>query len=138
MMLPKLSGLDVCRSIRSQSDVPIIIVTAKGDEIDTVVALEVGADDYVTKPYRMRELVARMRAVLRRSGRGRATEGTEAPTEPDDGGDEFQDERPTGSVRGRDPARPTATSPTSAATRSTSAARSSSCSDSSWRTPAGC
>jgi len=67
LMLPRVSGLDVCRSIRSNSAVPIIMVTAKGAEIDTVVALEVGADDYVTKPYRMRELVARMRAVLRRS-----------------------------------------------------------------------
>jgi two-component system response regulator RegX3 len=67
LMLPKISGLDVCRSIRAASSVPIIMVTAKGAEIDTVVALEVGADDYVTKPYRLRELVARMRAVLRRS-----------------------------------------------------------------------
>lgn len=67
LMLPKMSGLDVCRTIRNTSDVPIIMVTAKGEEIDTVVALEVGADDYVTKPYRMRELVARMRAVLRRT-----------------------------------------------------------------------
>jgi two-component system, OmpR family, response regulator RegX3 len=62
-----MSGLDVCRTIRNTSDVPVIMVTAKGEEIDTVVALEVGADDYVTKPYRMRELVARMRAVLRRT-----------------------------------------------------------------------
>ena len=67
LMLPKMSGLDVCRTIRNTSDVPVIMVTAKGEEIDTVVALEVGADDYVTKPYRMRELVARMRAVLRRT-----------------------------------------------------------------------
>ncbi|HEY3941286.1 MAG TPA: response regulator transcription factor [Acidimicrobiales bacterium] len=67
IMLPKLSGIDVCRSIRTHSSVPIIMVTAKGTEIDTVVALEVGADDYVTKPYRLRELVARMRAVIRRS-----------------------------------------------------------------------
>jgi two-component system response regulator RegX3 len=66
-MLPKLSGIDVCRSIRARSSVPIIMVTAKGTEIDTVVGLEVGADDYVTKPYRLRELVARMRAVLRRT-----------------------------------------------------------------------
>ncbi len=66
MMLPKLSGIDVCRAIRARSNVPIIMVTAKGAEIDTVVALEVGADDYVTKPYRLRELVARMRAVMRR------------------------------------------------------------------------
>jgi two-component system response regulator RegX3 len=67
LMLPKLSGIDVCRAIRARSTVPIIMVTAKGTEIDTVVGLEVGADDYVTKPYRLRELVARMRAVLRRS-----------------------------------------------------------------------
>ncbi len=66
LMLPKLSGLDVCRSIRADSDVPIIIVSAKGEEVDMVLMLEIGADDYVTKPYRLRELVARMRAVLRR------------------------------------------------------------------------
>ena len=69
VMLPKLSGVDVCREIRSKSRVPIIMVTAKSSEIDTVVGLEVGADDYVTKPYRLRELVARMRAVLRRAPR---------------------------------------------------------------------
>jgi two-component system response regulator RegX3 len=66
VMLPKVSGVDVCRELRRRSAVPIIMVTAKGSEIDTVVGLEVGADDYVTKPYRLRELVARMRAVLRR------------------------------------------------------------------------
>ena len=70
LMLPKMSGIDVCRSIRTRSRVPIIMVTAKGTEIDTVVALEMGADDYVTKPYRLRELVARMRAVLRRAPGG--------------------------------------------------------------------
>ena len=70
LMLPKLSGIDVCRTVRTRSQVPIIMVTAKGTEIDTVVALEVGADDYVTKPYRLRELVARMRAVLRRAPGG--------------------------------------------------------------------
>lgn len=68
VMLPRISGIDVCRQIRKRSQVPIIMVTAKGAEIDTVVGLEVGADDYVTKPYRIRELVARMRAVLRRRG----------------------------------------------------------------------
>ena len=67
VMLPRLSGLDVCREIRSRSDVPIIMVSAKGEEIDAVVGLEVGADDYVPKPYRFRELVARIRAVLRRA-----------------------------------------------------------------------
>ena len=69
VMLPNLSGVDVCREIRSRSKTPIIMVTAKGGEIDTVVGLEVGADDYITKPYRLRELVARMRAVLRRAPR---------------------------------------------------------------------
>jgi two-component system response regulator RegX3 len=67
VMLPRLSGIDVCRQIRQTSTVPIIMVTAKSSEIDTVVGLEVGADDYVTKPYRVRELVARIRALLRRS-----------------------------------------------------------------------
>ena len=67
VMLPRLSGIEVCRQIRKKSRVPIIMVTAKSAEIDTVVGLEVGADDYVTKPYRIRELAARMRAVLRRS-----------------------------------------------------------------------
>lgn len=66
LMLPKVSGLDVCRSIRSTSSVPIIVVSAKGEEVDMVLMLEIGADDYVTKPYRLRELVARIRAVLRR------------------------------------------------------------------------
>lgn len=67
VMLPLISGVDVCREIRSRSKVPIIMVTAKTSEIDTVVGLEVGADDYVSKPYRLRELVARMRAALRRA-----------------------------------------------------------------------
>jgi two-component system response regulator RegX3 len=67
LMLPRVSGLDVCRELRSRSQVPIIMVTAKSAEVDTVVGLEIGADDYVTKPYRIRELVARMRAVVRRS-----------------------------------------------------------------------
>ncbi len=69
IMLPKISGLDVCKEIRTHSTVPIIMVTAKTTEIDTVVGLEVGADDYVTKPYRLRELVARIRAALRRAPR---------------------------------------------------------------------
>lgn len=74
VMLPRMSGIDVCRQLRARSQVPIIMVTAKSAEIDTVVGLEVGADDYVTKPYRMRELVARIRAVLRRkAGLGDST-----------------------------------------------------------------
>ncbi len=67
LMLPRISGIDVCREIRKTSTVPIIMVTAKSAEIDMVVGLEVGADDYITKPYRMRELVARLRALLRRA-----------------------------------------------------------------------
>ena len=67
VMLPKVSGTDVGREIRKKSQVPIIMVSAKGSEIDTVVGLEVGADDYIVKPYRLRELVARIRAALRRS-----------------------------------------------------------------------
>jgi two-component system response regulator RegX3 len=67
VMLPRVSGIEVCRQIRSHSKVPIIMVSAKTSEIDVVVGLEVGADDYVSKPYRMRELVARIRATLRRA-----------------------------------------------------------------------
>jgi two-component system response regulator RegX3 len=66
LMLPGLSGTEVCRALRSKSSVPIIMLTAKDTEVDKVVGLELGADDYVTKPYSARELVARMRAVLRR------------------------------------------------------------------------
>ncbi|MEA2589413.1 MAG: two-component system, OmpR family, response regulator RegX3 [Actinomycetota bacterium] len=67
LMLPGLPGIDVCRQIRRRSKTPIIMVTGRSSELDTVVGLEIGADDYVTKPYRLRELVARMRAVLRRT-----------------------------------------------------------------------
>src|SRR5919109_5373055 len=67
VMLPRISGVDVCRELRSRSRVPIIMVTARNAEIDAVVGLEVGADDYVTKPFRLRELVARIRAHLRRA-----------------------------------------------------------------------
>jgi two-component system response regulator RegX3 len=67
LMLPEMSGLDVCRSIREESDVPIIMVTAKDSEADKVAGLELGADDYVTKPFSMRELVSRVRANLRRA-----------------------------------------------------------------------
>lgn len=70
VMLPRMSGIDVCRAIRAVDDTPVIMVSARNEEIDAVVALEVGADDYVAKPYRVRELVARMRTVLRRTGGG--------------------------------------------------------------------
>ncbi|CAL9516572.1 Sensory transduction protein regX3 [Nocardiopsis dassonvillei] len=68
LMLPGLSGTEVCRSLRQKSSVPVIMLTAKDSEIDKVVGLELGADDYVTKPFSSRELVARIRAVLRRRG----------------------------------------------------------------------
>ncbi|NYJ04912.1 response regulator transcription factor [Petropleomorpha daqingensis] len=77
LMLPGLSGTEVCRQLRSRSAVPIIMLTAKDSEIDKVVGLELGADDYVTKPYSARELVARIRAVLRRRG-----ENGDVPAEP--------------------------------------------------------
>ncbi|MEX0991719.1 MAG: response regulator transcription factor [Actinomycetota bacterium] len=82
LMLPEVAGLDVCRAIRAESDVPIIMVTAKDSEADKVAGLELGADDYVTKPFSVRELVSRVRANLRRSSsdrRGRSTPDT--PTE---------------------------------------------------------
>jgi len=66
-MLPGLSGTEVCKQLRTRSNVPIIMLTAKDSEIDKVVGLELGADDYITKPYSSRELVARIRAVLRRN-----------------------------------------------------------------------
>jgi two-component system, OmpR family, response regulator RegX3 len=68
LMLPGLSGLEVCRHLRQRSEVPVIMLTAKDAEVDKVVGLEIGADDYVTKPFSARELVARIRAVLRRRG----------------------------------------------------------------------
>ena len=78
LMLPGVSGTEVCRHIRQTSDVPVIMLTAKDSEIDKVVGLELGADDYVTKPYSSRELLARVRAVLRRRVSGTA------PTEDED------------------------------------------------------
>lgn len=78
LMLPGMSGTDVCKKLRAESDVPIIMVTARDSEIDKVVGLELGADDYVTKPYSTRELVARIRAVLRRGPE------VEEVDEPDD------------------------------------------------------
>ncbi|WP_301200607.1 response regulator transcription factor, partial [Corynebacterium stationis] len=68
LMLPGMSGTDVCKQLRATSSVPVIMVTARDSEIDKVVGLELGADDYVTKPYSSRELIARIRAVLRRGG----------------------------------------------------------------------
>lgn len=82
LMLPRLSGLEVCRILRKESNVPILMLTAKADELDKVVGLEIGADDYVTKPFGMPELVARVRAMLRRAGQPSAS-----ATEPLSSGD---------------------------------------------------
>jgi two-component system alkaline phosphatase synthesis response regulator PhoP len=71
VMLPKMSGLEVCKKLRTRSRVPILMLTARGQEIDKVAGLEVGADDYVTKPFSIRELLARVKALLRRSDPGR-------------------------------------------------------------------
>lgn len=82
--LPDMDGLDVCRALRERSAVPIIVVSARGDEVDRVVGLEVGADDYVVKPFGLRELVARIRAVMRRVGDGQGSltpEDEDASTE---------------------------------------------------------
>lgn len=72
LMLPELDGFDVTRTLRKESDVPILMLTARDDEIDRVLGLELGADDYLTKPFSMRELLARVKAMLRRSQLGRA------------------------------------------------------------------
>ncbi len=82
LMLPGLSGTEVCRTIRARSDVPIIMLTARDTEVDRVVGLEIGADDYLTKPFSTRELVARIRAILRRVATGHAVSTIEElPTE---------------------------------------------------------
>ncbi len=82
LMLPGMSGTEVCRTIRARSDVPILMLTARDAEVDRVVGLEIGADDYMTKPFSTRELVARIRAILRRSsGAVGASASAEAPVE---------------------------------------------------------
>jgi two-component system response regulator RegX3 len=96
LMLPGLSGTEVCRTLRQRSTVPIIMVTARDAEVDKVVGLEIGADDYVTKPYSPRELVARIRAVLRR----RAEPEEQAPTALEAGPVRMDVERHTVTVGG--------------------------------------
>ena len=102
LMLPGLSGTEVCREIRSRSSVPIIMLTAKDSEVDIVVGLELGADDYVTKPYSTRELLARIRAVMRR--RVEDDDGPEVVLEA--GAVRMDIERHTVSVNGKDTAMP--------------------------------
>ena len=81
LMLPKVDGLEVCRRMRARSAVPIIILTAKSEEIDKVLGLELGADDYITKPFSMREFRSRVKAALRRAGMARMHGGGETPIE---------------------------------------------------------
>lgn len=95
LMLPGLSGTEVCRTLRQRSNIPVIMLTAKDSEVDKVVGLELGADDYVTKPFSSRELVARIRAVLRRGG-----ESEELPAILETGPVRMDVERHTVSVRG--------------------------------------
>jgi len=78
LMLPKLDGLEVCRRLRAQSSVPIIMLTARDDELDKVVGLELGADDYITKPFSIREFRSRVRALLRRAAVPAASDGAQA------------------------------------------------------------
>ncbi len=81
LMMPRIDGVEVCRELRSHSQVPIIMLTAKGSETDKVAGLEVGADDYITKPFSMREFRSRVKAALRRSRMGGAKDGAEEPIE---------------------------------------------------------
>ena len=81
LMMPKMDGLEVCRRLRSRSDVPIIMLTAKAEETDKVFGLELGADDYITKPFSMREFRSRVKAVLRRSALARTDPADEEPIE---------------------------------------------------------
>lgn len=97
VMLPGISGIEVCRELRATSRVPIIMLTAKDSEIDKVVGLELGADDYVTKPYSSRELLARIKAVLRRQGEGEDL----LPTTLEAGPVRMDVERHVVTVRGR-------------------------------------
>jgi DNA-binding response OmpR family regulator len=84
VMLPKVDGFDVCRQIRAHSTVPIIMLTAKTEEIDKVLGLELGADDYITKPFSVREFSSRVRAVLRRAALSKGDESSEEPLEQGD------------------------------------------------------
>lgn len=79
LMLPELDGWEVCRRVRAESDLPIIMLTARDDDIDKIVGLELGADDYLTKPFNPRELLARIKAILRRAGPKRAADAGDAP-----------------------------------------------------------
>jgi two-component system, OmpR family, response regulator RegX3 len=107
LMLPGMSGTDVCKALRTRTSVPVIMVTARDSEIDKVVGLELGADDYVTKPYSARELIARVRAVLRRGGEGEGdVAGSWGGSVLEAGPVRMDVERHVVSVNGRDVALP--------------------------------
>src|SRR4029077_15627755 len=82
ILMPEMDGLEVCRRIRRKSAVPIVLLSSRGDEVDRVTGLETGADDYVTKPFSTRELIARIRALERRGGRARAARASERGVAP--------------------------------------------------------
>ena len=103
IMLPKLDGLEVCKRLRAESSVPIIMLTARDDEFDTVLGLELGADDYITKPFSIREFRSRVRALLRRAG---APRRDAAEAEPLGLRQRLARPRPAGRDRGRQGARP--------------------------------
>jgi len=106
LMLPSLPGTEVCRSIRTRSQVPIIMLTAKDSEIDIVVGLELGADDYITKPYSTRELLARVRAALRRVPSPETDEAESEEGVIEEHGVRLDAERHTVTVRGEEIAMP--------------------------------
>ncbi len=106
LMLPGMSGTDVCKQLRARSAVPVIMVTARDSEIDKVVGLELGADDYVTKPYSARELIARIRAVLRRGGEIPDAEAVLGPAVLEAGPVRMDVERHTVTVAGQEVALP--------------------------------
>jgi two-component system response regulator RegX3 len=105
VMLPRISGFEVLKKIREKSDVPVVMLTAKSQSVDKVVGLELGADDYVTKPYSARELIARIRAVLRRGGEsadGSATTASSGPIVLEAGPVRMDVERHTVTVAGQE------------------------------------
>jgi two-component system, OmpR family, response regulator RegX3 len=106
LMLPGMSGTDVCKQLRARSAVPVIMVTARDSEIDKVVGLELGADDYVTKPYSARELIARIRAVLRRGGEVSDADAVLGPAVLEAGPVRMDVERHTVTVAGQEVALP--------------------------------
>ncbi|MFB6371797.1 MAG: response regulator transcription factor, partial [Bradymonadaceae bacterium] len=99
IMMPEMDGTDVCRKLRGESDVPIVFLSSKDEEVDRIVGLEIGGDDYVTKPFSPRELVARVKAVLRRSGDESETEPAASSSKEPDGRDADEEMLEHGDLR---------------------------------------